>query len=80
MVHRHDTASAGPGGEVGELGETSSLILKADEPEAGIALGVRVLLGRVADNHAEALVHVSSLVSVSCPSPQQEPKCHDILA
>ena len=57
VVHRHDAALAGRGGEVGQLGEAGALVLQADEAQADVALRRPEAVGRrVADGHAEALV------------------------
>lgn len=60
VVDGHDAADARGGGEVGELGEASALVLEAHEAETRSTL-LSLLLGQspdtgVADDHAEALL------------------------
>lgn len=61
MVDSHDTTGALGGGEVVKLGESRSLVLQADELEAGAKLA---LGGWAANRHPEALdfVNIAHLV------------------
>lgn len=52
----HDTTLALLGWEIGELRESRPLVLKADEPEAGMTLGRRQVISCwVTNHHAEPL-------------------------